>query len=257
MNATHKEGSVKAIADIFTFKRVEKKYLVTQAEKDMLTAEISEHLIPDPHGRSTICSLYIDTPDYLLIRNSIDARTYKEKLRLRSYGTPKNGDKVFLEIKKKFKGVVYKRRVSMTLKQAEEYLSQGTRPEDSQIMREIDYAMRLYRHPTPRMFIAYERDAYFVKGLPHLRLTFDSNVRYRSDDLLLEDGTEGKPILPEGRYILEVKTDGAMPIWLSHALDKFRILPSSFSKYGTAYREVTSAEGSTDKKGKHEYALSV
>ena len=242
---------------IQSFRRYETKYLITEEQAERLLHLAGDLLTPDRYGDYTICNLYLDTEDFYFIQRSLDKPKYKEKLRLRSYGNADGEQQVFLEIKKKFKGVVYKRRVSMTLKQAEEYLSQGTRPEDSQIMREIDYAMRLYRHPTPRMLIAYERDAYFVKGLPHLRLTFDSNLRYRSDDLLLEDGTEGKPILPEGRYILEVKTDGAMPIWLSHALDKFRILPSSFSKYGTAYREVTSAEGSTDKKGKHEYALSV
>ena len=153
---------MKEIADVFTFMRYEKKYLITAAEKDELLAEIGEFLIPDTHGRSTICSLYLDTDDFLLIRNSIDAKVYKEKLRLRSYGTPSRDDKVFLEIKKKYKGVVYKRRISLTLEQAENYINNGIRPEESQIMREIDYAMRLYKHPVPRMLIAYDRDAYYV-----------------------------------------------------------------------------------------------
>lgn len=223
--------------DTFVFKRVEKKYRVSKSEKDELLSEISDYLTPDPHGRSTICSVYLDTPDFLLIRNSIEAKTYKEKLRLRCYGTPDKNDKVFLEIKKKFKGVVYKRRVSMTLSQAEDYLLNGTRPEDSQIMNEIDYAMRFYRSPAPAMLIAYERDAYFVKDMPNLRLTFDSNVRYRVNNLHLDNGSKGDIIIPEDCYILEIKTDGAMPLWLSHALSKLKILPASFSKYGTAYRE--------------------
>ncbi len=228
---------MEAITDIYIFRRVEKKYRVTQQEKDALLSEIGSYLTPDPHGRSTICSLYLDTPDFLLIRNSIDARTYKEKLRLRSYGTPSGESKVFLEIKKKFKGVVYKRRVSMTLKQAEEYIVGGICPESSQIMDEIEYAMNFYRRPKPRVLIAYERDAYFVENTPTLRLTFDSKIRYRAEDLFLEHGTEGEKILPDGEYILEIKTDGAMPLWLSHALAKCNILPSSFSKYGNAYRE--------------------
>lgn len=230
------------ISDIYIFKRVEKKYLINQREKDSLLNEISEYLTPDYHGRSTISSLYLDTPDYLLIRNSIDARTYKEKLRLRSYGTPNESDKVFFEIKKKFKGVVYKRRVSMTLKQAENYIKNGICPESSQIMNEIEYAMNFYRRPQPKALISYERDAYFVKSIPALRLTFDSGIRYRAHDLYLEHGTEGKKILPDGAYILEVKTDGAMPLWLSHALAKYNILPSSYSKYGNAYRLLCSRE---------------
>lgn len=245
------------IADIFTFKRVEKKYRVDQREKDALLAEIGGQLIPDPHGRSTICSIYLDTPDFLLIRNSIDARTYKEKLRLRSYGTPDKNAKVFLEIKKKYKGVVYKRRISMRLNQAQDYLSLGIRPEESQIMEEIDYAMQFYRRPSPSMFIAYERDAYYVKGLPNLRLTFDSSLRYRTNDLNLENGSNGKSILGSDEYILEIKTDGAMPLWLSHALAKLNILPSSFSKYGTAYKELISKAENITPKGKNEHALSV
>ncbi len=228
---------MRTIADIYTFKRVEKKYRVTAQDKENLLSEIGDHLIPDSHGKSTICSLYLDTPDFLLIRNSIAARTYKEKLRIRSYGTPDENGRVFFEIKKKFKGVVYKRRVSMTLAQAENYIEHGLRPEESQIMSEIDYAMGFYRQPKPRMLIAYERDAFYVKDMPNLRITFDSNIRYRQEDLFLEHGNKGKTLLPEDVYIMEVKTDGAMPLWLSHALAKCEILPSSFSKYGTAYNE--------------------
>lgn len=238
--------------DICIFKRTEKKYRVNLGEKNLLIDEISEHLIPDPHGKSTVCSLYLDTPNFLLIRNSIDAKTYKEKLRLRCYGTPEKSDKVFLEIKKKFKGVVYKRRVAMTLEDAYQYLNNNQKPEESQIMSEIDYTMGFYRHPTPKALIAYEREAYFVKGFPNLRITFDSNVRYRTGNLLLEQGSEGKPILPKGEYILEIKTDGAMPIWLSHALDKYGIFPKSFSKYGTAYSEFSSSTETTE--GEKEYA---
>ena len=253
---------MKEIADVFTFMRYEKKYLITAAEKDELLAEIGEFLIPDTHGRSTICSLYLDTDDFLLIRNSIDAKVYKEKLRLRSYGTPSRDDKVFLEIKKKYKGVVYKRRISLTLEQAENYINNGIRPEESQIMREIDYAMRLYKHPVPRMLIAYDRDAYYVKDMPHLRLTFDTNLRYRNGSLYLEHGSDGSSLLPEGKYIFELKTDGAMPLWLSHALDKLKILPASFSKYGTAYRRTYLNENfedtlQNDTKGINEHALSL
>ncbi len=223
--------------DVYIFKRIEKKYLVSESTKDKLISEISEHLDPDPHGKSTVCSLYLDTPDFLLIRNSIEAKCYKEKLRLRCYGVPSTDDKVFLEIKKKYKGVVYKRRVSMTLSQAKKYLADRTAPVRSQIMNEIDYAMDFYNSPAPSMLIAYEREAYYAKDMPSIRLTFDRNVRYRRDDLYLEHGNEGTKILPDGFYILEVKTDGAVPLWLSHALTKLDIFPTSFSKYGTAYKK--------------------
>ena len=221
--------------DIMTFRRVEKKYRLTPAQMDALLTLIGPHLTPDAHGRNTICSLYLDTPDHLIIRNSIIARVYKEKLRLRSYGTPTLDDHVFLEIKKKFKGVVYKRREVMTLREAMTYIEQGTKPCDTQIMREIDYAMRFYRQPKPMMLIAYEREAYFDAENPDLRITFDTNVRARDTDCRLEYGSHGDYLLPEDVILMEIKTGGAMPVWLAQALSQCGILPGKFSKYGTAY----------------------
>ncbi|MBO5869129.1 MAG: polyphosphate polymerase domain-containing protein [Clostridia bacterium] len=223
--------------DIYIFKRIEKKYRISLTDKENLLSEISDKLIPDSHGKSRIFSLYLDTPDYRLIRASIEAKTYKEKLRLRCYGIPNDDSKVFFEIKKKFKGVVYKRRVAMTLTDAKNYIYNGRNPEDSQIMREIDYAMKFYNHPAPSMLITYDREAYYLKDAQYVRITFDSNIKYQLGELFYENGS-GKQILSDDKCILEIKTDGAMPLWLSHALDKYEILPSSFSKYGTAYREM-------------------
>lgn len=239
--------------ELCIFQRIEKKYQLSQQQKQQLLDAVSDYLIPDEHGRSTVCSLYLDTPDHLLIRNSIDAEAYKEKLRLRSYGTPKPDSVVFLELKKKYKGVVYKRRVSMSLEAAEHYIESGEKPMDTQIMKEIDYAMRFYHNPKPAMMIVYEREAYYVKDMPNLRLTFDVSVRYRDQDLLLEDGTKGEKIIPDDTVLLEIKTDGAMPVWLSHALDQCGIRPSSFSKYGTAYLETMKKEQTH--KGDHDYVL--
>ncbi|MBR3764622.1 MAG: polyphosphate polymerase domain-containing protein [Clostridia bacterium] len=222
--------------DIMIFRRVEKKYRLTPAQKDALLERISSRLTPDAHGCNTICSLYLDTPDHLLIRNSIVARVYKEKLRLRSYGIPSADTDVFLEIKKKYKGVVYKRREVLPLRQAMAYIRGGPAPVDSQIMRELDYAMHFYRQPQPAMLIAYEREAYFDQQLPSLRITFDTNVRYRDADLLLDHGHDGTLLLPPDAILMEIKTDGAMPVWLARALSECSILPSSFSKYGNAYQ---------------------
>ena len=221
--------------DIMIFKRVEKKYRLTPESKAALLNIIGSRLTPDEHGRNTICSLYLDTPDHLIIRNSIIAKAYKEKLRLRSYGTTGMEDLVFLEIKKKNKGVVYKRRERMTLRQAMAYIEQGKRPCDTQIMREIDYAMHFYRQPKPAMLVAYEREAYFDASNPNLRITFDLNCRARDTDCRLEQGHHGTALLPPDAIIMEIKTDGAMPVWLAQALSQCGILPTRFSKYGTAY----------------------
>ncbi len=217
------------------FKRVEKKYLLTEDRYDALFRRIGAHLKPDEFGRSTVLSLYLDTPDHRIIRNSIEAVDYKEKLRLRSYGTAGAGSEVFLELKKKYKGVVYKRRAVMTLAEAERYLAQGEKPHESQIMSEIDWAMKLYGRPKPAMMIACEREAWFDGEHRDLRLTFDRGIRYRERELHLGAGSAGTILLPENTVLLEIKTGGAMPLWLAHALDAEKILPGSFSKYGAAY----------------------
>lgn len=226
------------MSDICIFRRIEKKYLLTEDQYRELMDRISGSLQPDEYGRSTVCSLYLDTPDFRLIRSSIDATTYKEKIRLRSYGTPRADSRVFLELKKKYDGVVYKRRVAITARQAEAYLRSGIKPFDSQIFRELDYAMGFYGGPKASVVLCYEREAFTVPSAPNLRLTFDTHVRYRDSALTLAAGTAGKEILPPGTAILEIKTDGAMPLWLARALDGCAIRPASFSKYGTAYRDM-------------------
>jgi len=227
------------MSDICIFRRVEKKYLLTPAQYSALRRRIDPYLQPDAYGRSTVMSLYLDTPDYRMIRSSIEAVNYKEKLRLRSYGTPRADSRVFLELKKKFDGVVYKRRAALTERQAEAYLRSGIKPFDSQILRELDYAMGFYGNPKPAAVLSYEREAFTVPAAPNLRLTFDSDARYRAEELSLTAGSAGKSLLSEGIVILEIKTDGSMPVWLSRALDECELRPASFSKYGAAYRDMS------------------
>ena len=220
---------------ICNFKRIEKKYLLSEKQFERLFKRTGFHLRPDEFGRSTVMSLYLDTPDHRIIRNSIEAVDYKEKLRLRSYGTAASDSTVFLELKKKFRGVVYKRRAAMKLSQAHLYLLQKERPFESQIMAEIDWAMRFYRWPKPAMLIACEREAWFDDKHPDLRLTFDRNIRYRETDLSFMHAYTGTPLHSKNTVLLEIKTAGAMPLWLADALDQESILPCRFSKYGAAY----------------------
>ena len=167
-----------------TFARVEKKYIVPERAYRALCDALDGHMVPDQFGAYTICNIYYDTPDYQLIRASLDKPVYKEKLRLRSYGVPGEGDQVFVELKKKFDGVVYKRRTAMPLAQARTWLATGVHPlTDDQICREIDWFLQFYR-PQPAVFLAYDRVAYTCPELPDLRLTFDSRLRWREDALL-------------------------------------------------------------------------
>ena len=223
------------MGDIFTFKRVETKYRLSAVEYAALRERLALYIQPDAYPTATICSEYLDTPDFRIIRASMMGGAYREKLRLRSYNTPGEETRVFLELKKKFKGTVYKRREGMTYAEARAYIAGAAPPRDTQIMRELDYAMHFYERPRPSLLLAYEREAFVLKENRRVRVTFDTGIRYRADDPHLSSGTHGTPILPEGEYIMEIKSDGGMPLFLVHLLDECRIYPTRFSKYKTAY----------------------
>ena len=189
----------------------------------------------DSYGKSTVSSIYFDTADMRLIRASIEHPIYKEKLRLRCYGTPSAESNAFIELKKKYKGVVYKRRIEMPYADAMEFLCGDAPCPDKQIAREIDYALRFYPELRPSFGIFCERTAYAENGVGDLRLTIDENLRYRTRSLDLLSGTYGDPILPAGKCIMELKTPHTLPLWLAALLDEHRIFPTSFSKYATAY----------------------
>ena len=224
------------------FERTEKKYIITLGQRRELLERIMRYIKPDEYGESTVCSLYFDTDNHQLIRSSMEKPVYKEKLRLRSYSTPKAGSNVFLELKKKYNGVVYKRRQTLEYTAAMNYINRGEMPNNSQIMREIDWSMKYYKGICPKMFIAYDRTAFYSKTDRELRITFDRNVRFRTDNLDLAKGHYGERILNAGLCIMEIKALSAMPLWLTEVLNDMKIFPGSFSKYGTAYNVISQRD---------------
>lgn len=221
------------------FNRCEKKYLLTMDQYEELLSKVGYRMKLDQYGEHTISNIYYDTYDNLLIRRSIEKPKYKEKLRLRSYGVPKMDTTVFLEIKKKYKGVVNKRRIALKLDEAYAYLNEGVRPEkDSQILREIDFMLGREKL-IPALYLAYDRKAYFDEQDPEFRLTFDKNIRSRRDDVRLEDGDRGEPLLDRDKVLMESKIMGAVPYWFSAVMAELKIYPVSFSKYGNIYKKET------------------
>ena len=218
------------------FKRYEKKYLLTPAQYDAVRRGMTAHMKPDAHPRYTICNIYYDTENYDLIRASLEKPVYKEKLRLRSYGVPGTQSPVFVELKKKFDGVVYKRRVTMEAGDALRYLQGKQNGDGSQIGREIDWFLRLYRSE-PKVMIAYDREAWAAADGGELRITFDTALRARANDVDLRLGDHGVPLLDEGLVLMEIKIPGTAPLWLAKLLSENRVFPTSFSKYGTYYKE--------------------
>ena len=217
------------------FERHEKKYLITEEVYQSLLKRLEEYMHPDQFGLHTICSLYLDSDDYILANRSMGKPDYKEKLRLRSYGLPQPDTTVYLELKKKLMGVTYKRRIPLSYEAAERYMLNGdTSEERSQIMQEIDYFFHLYR-PVPKILLFYERIALCGIEDEELRVTFDTNIRWRAHDLSLSQGDAGELILPPGMRLMEIKIADSFPLWMSQLLSEIKIYPASFSKYCTAY----------------------
>ncbi|MCR4578698.1 MAG: polyphosphate polymerase domain-containing protein [Clostridiales bacterium] len=236
------------------FERYEKKYLLTREQYLAVLSGMSEHMKPDEHPRYTICNVYYDTENFDLIRASLEKPVYKEKMRVRSYGVPGNLDKVFIELKKKYDGVVYKRRITMEMIKADRYLRGRRFGPGSQISREIDWFTQFYK-PVPKVFIAYDREAYAAKNGSELRITFDTALRARSNDVDLRLGDHGVPLLQDDSILMEIKIPGTAPFWLARLLSENGIFPVSFSKYGTYYKEFVLGGRSAELK--KEVALSA
>ena len=145
-------------------------------------------------------------------------------------------------LKKKYDHVVYKRRIGMNYQQAVDYLDGAPAPEESQISREIDWFCRFYEGLQPAMCIFYDRLAVFDREQPDLRVTFDSGIRWRTDDLDLAHGTRGRLLLDPSMCLMEIKIPGAAPVWLARALSDAGVFPSHFSKYGAAYQTMQREE---------------
>ena len=217
-------------------KRYELKYLLSAEQTEYLKRRLEGHMEVDAFGLTSIASLYYDTPNYRLIRASIEKPPFKEKIRLRSYGLASDSSPVFLELKRKAYGIVYKRRVQSTIPLVNKFFAgEGDICAGGQINREITTFRDYYQTLVPACLIIYDRTAYFQPD-GDLRLTVDNNPRYRWDELTLTKSMEGHSLLREGWTILEVKVQGAMPLWLSEILDTGKIYKGSFSKYGAAYR---------------------
>lgn len=233
------------------FKRYELKYLLTQEQKELLLTVMEPYMKLDRYGRTTIRNIYFDTDNYRLIRHSLEKPAYKEKLRIRSYSRAEEGAPVFVELKKKYQSVVYKRRIAMPEQQAMNWLCRNTdHPESSQIADEIDYFCQFYGALHPTVFLTYEREAYYSLAGDPFRVTFDENILSREEDISLGAEVWGTPLLPEGTVLMELKTPGGIPLWMTRFLSQQRIFKTSFSKYGTAYRNKVLNQA----EGEHNYA---
>lgn len=216
------------------FERVEKKYLVDKKTFDLIYTKMLEYMDEDQYGWETIYNVYFDDDYFTLINKSIQKPIFKQKLRLRSYKSPNDDDKVFFEIKKKYKGVVYKRRITTEYKNVINYLKNGKEISNDLTFKEIDYFIKSFKLE-PKVFIAYDRIALYGKDDPNLRITFDKKIRSRFNNISLKLSDEDDVILDDGNMLMEIKVLNSMPLWLTKLLNDYKIYPTSFSKYGKIY----------------------
>lgn len=220
------------------FKRFEKKYLLTKDQYERLLEKLQGKILEDAYPHYSIYSLYFDNDSFSSVRKSIEKPKYKEKLRLRSYGLPNQDKELFLELKKKYQGVVYKRRISLSYQEAEDYLFRKIHPkEESQIFREIGYSRKKEALET-KVMIRYDRDAYMGKEDSEFRITFDQNILGYKLKESLDREEEGFPLLQNGEVLMEVKSSGVLPLWFSQILSEESIFMGNFSKYGNYYKTV-------------------
>lgn len=224
----------------YNFKRIEKKYLITSDQYEAFMMEVHQHLKDDTYTAFTVNNIYYDTDDDYLIRRSISKPLYKEKLRLRGYNDVANNE-AFLEIKKKYNKVVYKRRVNVNINELGDDLNLSQ--SDNQISKELEFFIDRY-DPKPKYYLGYKRQAFVGVNESDLRITIDNDITYRFDDLNLKSGLYGKKLLNEDQLIMEIKTDKAMPLWLVKALNDNKIYPTSYSKVGNVYtKELIESRG--------------
>lgn len=219
------------------FERKETKYVISRQQYEELLKSLGDNIEPDVYPTNTNCSVYYDTAEFQLVSRSIEKPLFKQKLRVRSYNVPTLEDGIYVELKKKYKGVGSKRRVAAKLKDYYDYLRTGELETDNPIIKaEIDYCFEYYKLQ-PALYIAYDRKSYCATKNPGFRLTFDFDIRSRVDGLRLEAGDHGKLFFDNGEVVMEAKNLGAFPVWFVETLSKMKIYPTSFSKYGYVYQQ--------------------
>ena len=235
--------------------RYEMKFILTKDQLVAFKNALNGHMEVDQYGKTSIASIYYDTPDYYLVRTSLEKPVYKEKIRLRSYGLANEDKHIYLELKRKVSGLVYKRRISLKEEAATSFLNKKSNLKDNQISREIEYFRNQFNKLEPKIMIIYDRTSY-AETNGDIRLTIDENPRYRTYDLNLHTSMEGNLLLPSGSAILEIKVQQELPLWLANILSTYKIYKTSFSKVGEAYKLIhASGAYSQERRLAHELII--
>jgi VTC domain len=226
------------------FNRFELKYIIPGAVRDLLLPTIREHMTVDSYavdGTYLISSMYYDSPQFDCYRSKIDGIKYRRKVRIRSYGEFPSSPavKVMLEIKQRINRTTQKRRIALPLAQAHalctgQFDLEFSDPLDAAVGGEITFLSRSLLL-APACLVVYQRQAFEGNVYdPGLRVTFDALLRCAPADAVFDPSRPRHAFLPDDWFILEVKADEVVPLWVARLLATHGVTLNRFSKYCAA-----------------------
>lgn len=242
--------------------RYECKYLVSPEVANDIRWFIEPFMVPDryaqerPGYRYPICSLYFDTLDLHLYRQTAAGEKNRFKLRVRSYSddpaTP-----VFLEVKRRINDVILKRRAKLPREVASAMLATGItdRLEGStrELLADLDFfsGHLTVAAATPFLRIRYLREAYEAKGGDPLRITFDTEIAWLPTPAVdFQLGAEGWIQTPVPGTVLEIKFTDRYPAWVGGMIREFGLNRQSVAKYVLSVDSFFAESGQTVVDGK-------
>jgi len=200
----------------------------------------------DKTGKYKVISLYYDTTNLDFFWEKVDGEEIRSKLRLRTY-VPNSPDKaknskknpLFLEIKKKKNCNVFKKRINIDIDFAEKFINNpffdtkfinSLSENDKKALGEIAY-LKSKLALRPMLLVYYDRQAFVSKDNLNVRVTFDTNIRYREKDLSLRTRPSDKHILHPSLAVMEIKYSNYLPLAIVQILQKYKCESHPFSKY--------------------------
>jgi len=224
------------------FNRFELKYLLTSEQAAHFENKIQGYLHPDTYGRGgkyRLSSLYYDSSKYHFYWEKIEGIKFRRKLRIRHYESSEpltDQTKVFVEIKQRLDRVTQKRRLRLAYQDALELCSGKSipeilLPEERSIAEEI-HEMVLRYNLEPTSVVSYFRKAYLGTDYDEgLRVTFDTDLHYRTHDLDLRSKAKGESLLALHHVIMEIKVNERVPYWLTEFVGESNLKLIRVSKY--------------------------
>jgi len=230
--------------------RFEMKYHISESKAAAIEKYIQPYISPDrycklqPTGSYPIVSLYLDSPDLRLCKESLTGKKNRFKLRIRGYSDDPAYPK-FFEIKRRLNTVIVKDRQRVSHRDVERLLSTGALPE--QYYSTEQEALKLFLfyqrciNAGPVVLIRYLRRAYEDNSDTRVRVTFDRELSYKiTNRPIVTLNSGGWQRMPINGVVLEIKFTSRFPAWLSRMVECVELQQQAFSKYTNCLKGASS-----------------